>query len=421
MGRARAGIRPIRTKENTMLSLAEIKLEYIGTAGPSMIYQRPPKRVAHGLPLTPMLRAWSEGKTALQYAAPMGPIYGPPSPAQEIEELRATQPRIARVIDPFGLVDTRGAEVPSEYRKAANAGYRTLSLDIANGTDDAGDPLTFAQLDLTTELDSVAGPVPDMRFKIDAERRSIANSDVTRIFLDSDAGEEFVMIKTPHRAPGKGLTYNAAANAKMARDYQATITKLWGHMPNVADLRKGAAAIARYRKGQRARLQGDLSIELADPRIDEMPVFDQEMHVPYEETRIEVLDRDWLTALVARRYGRPIDQLFPAEMAEINQSLLELAQREDARDERLRTIRTHRRTLIAPTGETLELNQTVTRSAMPRHVRLTTLRHLRGHASWLDTFTGANQWKRCPTRVPGAVRSFPHIGEYDAGSIDILE
>ena len=111
-------------------------LQILDSHAPACIYQpRPARPKPKPSTLSPMRRAWNEGRPALQY---------PERPAREperdvanmtVNELEATQPRGLKNegLSPFRPIDTRNHEVPTEYARARARGYTVLSADPPPG------------------------------------------------------------------------------------------------------------------------------------------------------------------------------------------------------------------------------------------------------------------------------------------------
>jgi hypothetical protein len=326
--------------------------------------------------LRPMEATWASGRTVMAYPANYRPAIHalheseiPPSPTLELRRLIDTQPRISR--NPFSATDTRRHEVPSEYRLAQEAGFRTLSLDRPSGDDDAG---SLADTVTTMEMNPVTAVDPTTAFRIESERRSAYSGPLLRTTVTPDKTGQRAWIRTTgvpfqrrvriERLRGEHV-YVFDAHSFDKRHYQALERhyKAW----LATWLRPGTtltpstftAMAGRFRA---ARIRGYAGLN--DP-LDRDPFrfrfSEPELEAPYEEPDVEVTDE-----MAQHRFGRPLDLCYPEEIAELTDLLIEG---------------------MVDRGETVPM-----------------LRHLRGHPTWAQ-----------------AVLARPHIGEYTASAADILE
>jgi len=287
-------------------------------------HQLPPKRQPHGKPLDPMRMNWSKGLTALPYTPPADSANREVAD-MSLDELIKSQPRVPK--NPFTTVDTRSHDVDSEYRKAADAGFRTLSLDVPNGSDETGLPLTLADLvSLAVELTAAAQPKPDLRFKIEAEKRAIANGEIIHVNLLPDG---MLKITTRDRMTGKAQT-------ELAKHYIQVLTTLWSkvtggtRLPTPEERERGRRAIRAYVSTLRKP-----RIQIADPAFFAPAIEDEDSWGLHEVTHAEPVDPSTAQILSMEHYqGRGLEQLWPEEHAELQSMMLELSQAEDARERR---------------------------------------------------------------------------------------
>lgn len=362
----------------------EVQLTYVAPPAMACMFQRRPTRKA-GDPsngLRPMEAAWAKGQTIMDYepVEPETPIDYSKAPNLELDNLRRTQPRVSQYKSPFTTINTSRHEVPSEYQRAREAGWRTFSLDRAVSTND-DDSATLA--DTVTTIDPYTGEQvtytnynrvdPTTEFRIDSERRSAYSGPLLKTGLTPNKAGDGVWVKTT------GVPYNRRVRLERLNGqwvyvfdaqeftrvhYQMLEKKylewLSTFMPagttlTTKHLPDHAKATRAIRRGRPHRI---LHSQDMDPfRFRQS---DPEMEAPYEEPDVEITD-----AQALKLYGRPLDLCYPEEIAELTDMVLER---------------------MKDRGETIPM-----------------IRHLRGHASWAE-----------------AQSTQLHSGDYLASAPDII-
>ena len=308
-----------------------------------------PSTVAYG-DLSPAEQRWSAGQTVMPYPADPAHLVElrakyplpPKSAALELAELIASQPKISQRQSPFQPVDTRRHEVESEARKARNAGSRALSLDLpVRGADEA---LTLADT-VVASNDTVYTTVdPTTEFRIESERRSALSGPLLRTHLErgrdgrpviKTRGAPFTDRFRYHRASGRLRRISRRGIPQVRADYEVFEERFkgwlasWPEQPKtMSDLARLRRAFAFHRRNGRRGLDDAFD---ADPF--RVRFVDLELHEPYDEPVVEVTDD-----MALETFGRPLDLLYPEEIAELTEVE---AERLGSDAPRIRHLRTH--------------------------------------------------------------------------------
>jgi hypothetical protein len=302
-----------------------------------------PERPNVELGLRPMEATWSRGKTIFEYPTNYHPLIESwmPAPSRHLELARliASQPRVRPNQSPFLPIDTRANEVPSEYRKAREAGYRTLSLDIpTNGADDSG---TLADTVTTMDITPFTAVDPTTEFRIESERRTALSGSlyrtrvVTRPTSPDDptptnmirtAGVPFAERTKPGEYPvaprmtierlhGEAV-YVFHWNTWKVQHYQALEARFmrWASewLPPGTELSPQLfQSLGRKLRWERKGGRPNRFHDTLDPDPYRLRRFDQELHSAFEEPDIELNDGDTLLL-----FGRPLDECLDEELQE---------------------------------------------------------------------------------------------------------
>lgn len=324
--------------------------------------------------LSPAEATWSSGNTVFTYPEPETPVYADPA-GMTLQELIDSQPRGLRpdregVVrqSPFLPVNTRRHDLPTEYRKARETGYRTLSLDAPAKAD-------APALSEIVADDSEAVPYtvvdPTTAYRIESERAMAKNGPLLRTFMgvapDGRAwprteGNPFNARVRIERLNGD-LVYvfddsrlQKHHYRKLGNALKAMLVELWGHIPSAAEQRRLRAKAWSIR----TKARRDPIADALDPDPFRVRFEDEELHAPYEEPVVELTDDAALN-----RFGRSLDLLYDEEIAELQDEAVEAIEDE---------------------GGTVPV-----------------VRHLRGHPNW-----------------PRAAAARVHIGEYLGSEANVL-
>ena len=307
-----------------------------------------PSTVAYG-DLSPAEQSWSAGKPVMDY--PADPAFTvelrerfplpPKSAALELAELIASQPKISARQSPFFPVDTRRHEVESEARKARNAGARMLSLDMpATGADE---PVTLGDSVVSTN-DTVYTLVdPTTEFRIESEKRSALSGPLLRTHLDRGPdGRPRIRTRGAPWAPRfrydrrsgrirrvstRGIP-TERAHYEFLEDRFTRWMRSWTDAKTLPELAKLGRAMRFHRRNGQRPIDDPFEVDPYRTRF-----LDQELHEPFDEPVIEVTDD-----MAYEVFGRPLDLLYPEEIAELTEAE---AERLGPDVPRIRHLRTH--------------------------------------------------------------------------------